>query len=323
MGLANHDVKVLYEKRTENDIFSATMSKNRFRFLFANITFNNHVTKNQRWKSDRFAGFRDVFEWFVSNCSKHVIPDDYICLDETLYPTRVFIAFRQYNPKKPARYGMLFKFINACRYPYTFTSFAYAGKPRNYDLQPCKYYVRGTEETVKTMVKNLLKSTNLSGRSLTFDRMYTSVTLANWLLEKNITTVGTFQTNRKGIPDEIKQIGDKEKNLYKIFWDESDPKLNLHSYVVSTKSSGKRNVLMLFTMKPILGAAKEDPNQNPAVYKFYAFTKGGTDIVDQRIGFYSSKAKSRRWTMSTFAYMLDTCRINACTVYAMNNSKDP
>ena len=133
MGLANHDVKVLYEKRTANDIFSATMSKNRFRFLFANITFDNHVTRNQRWKSDRFAGFRDVFEWFVSNCSKHVIPDDYICLDETLYPSRVSIAFRQYNPKKPARYGMLFKSINACRYPYTFTSFAYAGKPRNYD----------------------------------------------------------------------------------------------------------------------------------------------------------------------------------------------
>ena len=112
---------------------------------------------------------------------------------------------------------MLFKSINACRYPYTFTSFAYAGKPHNYDSQPCKYYVRGTEETVKTMVKNLLKSTNLSGRNLTYDRMYTSVTLANRLLEKNITTVGTFQTNRKGIPNEIKQIGDKEKNLYEIF----------------------------------------------------------------------------------------------------------
>ena len=171
MGLANHDVKVLYEKRTANDIFSATMSKNRFRFLFANITFDNHVTRNQLWKSDWFAGFRDVFEWFVSNCSKYVIPDDYICLDETLYPTQVSIAFRQYNPKKLARYGMLFKSINACRYPYTFTSFAYAGKPRNYDSQPCKYYVRGTEETVKTMVKNLLKSANLSGRNLTYDRI--------------------------------------------------------------------------------------------------------------------------------------------------------
>ena len=163
---------------------TADLKKNLRCPALANITFDNHDTRNQRRKSDRFAGFRDVFEWFVSNCSKHVIPDDYICLDEALYPTRVSIAFRQYNPKKLARYDMLFKSINACRYSYTFTLFAYAGKPRNYDSQPCKYYVRGTEETVKTMVKNLLKSTNLSGRNLTYDRMYTSATLANWLLEK-------------------------------------------------------------------------------------------------------------------------------------------
>ena len=51
-----------------------------------------------------------------------------------------------------------------------FLSFAYAGKPRSHDSQPCKYYVRDTEETVKTMVKNLLKSTNLSGRNLLYDR---------------------------------------------------------------------------------------------------------------------------------------------------------
>ena len=80
---------------------------------------------------------------------------------------------------------------------------------------------------------------------------------------------------------------------------------------------------MLSTMKPILGVAKEHSNQKPAVYKFYNFTKGGTDVVNQRIGFYSSKAKSRSWTISTFAYMLDTCRVNSCTVYAINNSKDP
>ena len=48
---------------------------------------------------------------------------------------------------------MLFKSINARRYPYTFTSFVYAGKPHNHDSQQCEYYVRGTEETVKNMIK--------------------------------------------------------------------------------------------------------------------------------------------------------------------------
>ena len=41
------------------------------------------------------------------------------------------------------------------------------------------------------------------------------------------------------------------------------------------------------------------------------------------MNFYSSKAKSRRWTMSAFAYVLDTCQVNASTVIALNQSIEP
>jgi len=39
----------------------------------------------------------------------------------------------------------------------------------------------------------------------------------------------------------------------------------------------------------------DDGKEKLAIYKLYDFTKGGTDIVDQCIGFYTTiKAKSRR-----------------------------
>jgi len=39
----------------------------------------------------------------------------------------------------------------------------------------------------------------------------------------------------------------------------------------------------------------DDGKKKLAIYKLYDFTKGGTDIVDQCIGFYTTiKAKSRR-----------------------------
>ena len=47
-------------------------------------------------------------------------------------------------------------------------------------------------------------------------------------------------------------------------------------------------------MHPILGTAKNNLRLKPAIYKLYDYTKGGTDIIDQRLNFYSSKAKSRR-----------------------------
>lgn len=63
--------------------------------------------------------------------------------------------------------------------------------------------------------------------------------------------------------------------------------------------------------------------EKPAILKFYDFSKGGTDIVDQRIGFYTVNTKSRRWSMAAFAYILDTARINAQTIYSINKSVDP
>ena len=48
---------------------------------------------------------------------------------------------------------------------------------------------------------------------------------------------------------------------------------------------------------------------------FYDKTKGGVDVVDMVIGKYTTKYKTRRWTMNAFAYMLDTARTNAHTVF--------
>ena len=69
--------------------------------------------------------------------------------------------------------------------------------------------------------------------------------MAQWLLDRRITSVGTLRSNRKGIPAEIKEIKDRETNSYEIYWEKDDGISNLHSYVVKTKSSGKRNALLL------------------------------------------------------------------------------
>ena len=80
---------------------------------------------------------------------------------------------------------------------------------------------------------------------------------------------------------------------------------------------------MLTTMRPLLGVTSDDGKKKPALYKLYDFTKGGTDIVDQKFGNYTVKTKSRKWTTVAFSYPLDTVRVNAMTVAALNNDKEP
>ena len=60
--------------------------------------------------------------------------------------------------------------------------------------------------------------------------------MAQWLLDRGKTSVGTLQSNRKAIPAESKEIKDRETNSYEIYWEKNNGILNLHSYVVKTKS---------------------------------------------------------------------------------------
>ena len=72
-----------------------------------------------------------------------------------------------------------------------------------------------------------------------------------------------------------------------------------------------------------MGVTKDDKQHKPLIYKLYDFTKGGTDIIDQRMGFYTCKPKSPKWTLTALSYLLDTCRVNSSTVYSLNSGKDP
>ena len=101
--------------------------------------------------------------------------------------------------------------------------------------------------------------------------------------------MGTIQTSRVGIPSEIKYLSNRELLSNEVYWKENG-KTILGSYVVKT-SKGKKNVLMLSTMEPILGEPKDDQKFKPQMYKLYHFTKRGTDIIDQKMGTYTMKSK--------------------------------
>ena len=70
----------------------------------------------------------------------------------------------------------------------------------------------------------------------------------------------------------------------------------------------------LSTIHPILGITKDDGKKKLAVSKLYDFTKGGTNMLDQKMSKFSTKAKSNKWTRVAFSYLLDTAHVNASTV---------
>ena len=109
------------------------------------------------------------------------------------------------------------------------------------------FYTPTVLNKVQRLVKNLEQHVSLKGRNITTDRHYTSVPLAKWLFEKDITLIGTFQSNRQGIPPEIKKVSGGEEFSYQVLWEKDSQDMRLHSYVVNTMSSDPKNILVLDT----------------------------------------------------------------------------
>ena len=95
------------------------MSRLQFEFLHAHLTFKDIDTREERWEHDQFAAMREFLEQCNINFGKALVPEDYISLDETLYPTKNLVSYKQYHPNKLSKYGMLFKSLSSARYLYT------------------------------------------------------------------------------------------------------------------------------------------------------------------------------------------------------------
>ena len=63
-----------------------------------------------------------------------------------------------------------------------YQSHVYSGKPAG---QPNEFYISGTDNYVKYLVSRLLENHPLRVRNISMDCLYSSIPIAQWLLEHN------------------------------------------------------------------------------------------------------------------------------------------
>ena len=274
------------------------------------VQFDDKETRAERWRMDRFTALRKIFENFNVNCTTLSIPSEYLAIDETLYPYRGMVKLKQYNPSKTAKYGILYQSISDSVVPFIYFTLPYAGKP---EVEVSEFYVTGTDEYSLYLVDKLSSNVDITGRNVSVDRYFTTVTITHYLKEKKMTLVGTMSANKKGIPKELVEMQNRDDKDIKFVYANEDDDMMLTSYVAK-KKSGKRFILLLSTMHDDVRCSR-DERKKPNTICFYDKTKCGVDVADVVIGKYTTKYKTRRWTMNAFAYMLDTVRTNAHTVF--------
>ena len=155
------------------------------------------------------------------------------------------IGFKQYNPSKPAKYGLLYCSLCDSSICYTYFTLPYTGKPKDISGDAAKYYLAGTDEYTKYLVTEILKYNSIQGCNISTDQYFTSVTLAALVIENKFTVIVTMWCNQKGIPKELKATKDREEKST-MFVYHKDKDMMLVSYI--DKKKWKKNIIALTTM---------------------------------------------------------------------------
>ena len=79
---------------------------------------------------------------------------------------------------------------------------------------------------------------------------------------------------------------------------------------------------MLSTSRPLHGKTIDDGKEKPQIIKFFDFTKGGTDIVDQPKDYCTTISMSYHWVMVALSCILDTARVNGKTMRCLKIDSD-
>lgn len=280
-----------------------TMPRNRFEML---LRFWHFADNDQAVPGNRTHKLDNVFDKLVQNFKSAYVPGQKVCIDETMVPFRGRLSFRQYIPSKRHRYGI--KLYKLCTDKgYTWNVSVYVGR----DLTDDKAQSASENVTLK-LIEDLLEE----GRTLYVDNFYTSVPLAYKLLEKQTHLVGTLRSNRKFIPQEIKNA--------KLARGEIIAKESPEGVTI-LKWRDKRDVQMLSTCH--LGTETVVTRNRQQIEKIkpkcivdYDGGKSPVDVSDQLASYNTALRRCNKWYRKLMIEIIwGTALVNAHFLYNLNS----
>lgn len=178
-----------------------TMPRNRFQDIMRHLRFDDMSTRSDWAKTDKFAAISSVWGSFVTNCITCYNPGLHITVDEQLFPSKTRCCFLQYIASKPDKFGI--KFWVACdlKSKYICNVLPYLGKDPN---RP------SGERLSENVVMRLMEPFLDKGRNVTTDNFFTSLSLAQKLLRRKTTILGTVNKIRREIPQSARHTDRNE-----------------------------------------------------------------------------------------------------------------
>lgn len=293
-----------YDTLWSNDFgcekFKKTMSRNRFREIKKYIRFDERLTRSERLKRDKYALMSSVHTRVVENFQRAYVPHESLTGDEQLYPTKSRCAFRQYMSHKPDKFGIKNWLLVEVQNKYCLNIIPYLGK----------------DDTRKTglgehVVMSLMEPYLNKGYNICTDNFFTNVKLADNLVAKSTSIVGTIRENKRELPPAARS---------KMALHDSKFFQSGQCTLVTYQAKKNKAVHLLSTMHRRTEC--DGAKKKPTVIHYYNHNKCGVDVLDSMVKSMTTKIGTRRWPLAVFFNLLDIAGVNSWIVFKKKTSSE-
>ncbi|XP_037941698.1 piggyBac transposable element-derived protein 4-like [Teleopsis dalmanni] len=251
------------------------MTLERFTIISRVLAFDNRQARRSQVRGDKLAPIRSFYEKWTINLQVLYVPNENITVDEQLIPFRDRCPFKVYMPSKPGKYGMKAWIAADSATAFCLQFQIYLGKTSDLPER------NQGERVVLDLVSQY------TGRNVTTDNFFTSHNLAQELLKRKITLVGTVRKNKRFLPVHctVKELRKLPIYTSKFFFHEKET-------IVQYVPKRYKIVTLLSTLHHNGKILEEHSKKIPEVIKYYNLSKGGVDTMDQMVRTYSCKRKT-------------------------------
>ena len=288
---------------------------------FYQIFWGLHVSPPPNVNSDAMANrrskVRQVLDYVSERFLKYYRPGANLSADESMVAYKGRIAHKMYCPMKPKKWGMRVYDIACSRTGYILALIPYYGTATTEILGNPQH--KFNTRIILELLDRVRSVTEDNGYHLFTDRLYTNLELAKELLNRRTHLTGTIQTNRIGLPPQIKKGKVRLQSGEHVSYCKSN-----RYHVLSWRD--KRYVTMCSTFysaatKRVPRNTKGNNNEEitkPEMICEYTANMGGIDRADHYCSSYAFIQKSLKWWRKMYFFVLEVAIVNSFILYNMH-----
>ncbi|KAJ8405604.1 hypothetical protein AAFF_G00315840 [Aldrovandia affinis] len=281
--------------------FPEAMARDRFAMIWRYLHLQDNQA-NDVDRSDKLWKLRWFLNYLTSQFQSLYEVNGYVTVDESMVKFKGRLAFCQYLPLKPTKWGVKVWVMAESSTGYITNFQVYTGREGT-----------GEKGLAHRVVMDLATPYYGSHLSIFMDNFYSGVELFEEMKGHGLDACGTVRANRKGLPKDkmlTKQATlDKHKfrvaqknDLTLCVWQDTKVVMVLSNYHDPTEKGSVRRRRQGGTQTAVVV---------PACLSDYQKYMKGVDLLDQMIGYYQFQHRSKKWWRRLFFFFLAAGCYNA------------